>query len=1604
MHEVNSNMPKNKLSKKLIFAAAMLVLLVFSAQAFCQSTDASLSGVVKDPKGLVVSGAMVTIKHKDTEFERTRATDNSGRYTFLGIPPGTYTVSVEKEGLAVPPKDVSLSTGSAESVNIMMGMAGIVGGSEVFGSGIEDAIESGPSTIQTLSREYLDGLPNLRNNVMDLVGVMGGVVSPPNANGLDQGNTMLMGTPASAIGVTRDGMNVNEVRYATGINTPSHINPDIVDEFKVVLSPADAEYGRGNGQVIIKTKEGGNQYRGSINYSGLGNFLNSGFGRYNWLNSRNNSHNYSANFSGPIIKRKLFFFVNFDRTMSRQQQDVAPVVLTPCARKGIYRYFSGFDNGNNVNTTAAGYGTAAIVATVNADGTPYYNNPNLNGAALQLQSVFGQLDPATQALLAQDPVNCSTYDPYTNLGVSTFWETGTNQPGLRQLDTLTVRRFSNMMPLPNNYGISAYNFSFFGTGGMYNSAGAAGDGLNTAAHKWTRVTTGSASVYSTFGNMNPSRKTMNMNINYNYSDRHRITLNDMMEFQGGMNASRSWDGSLDPHFATGEGNAIRRPQQISVTVTSTLKPNMLNEARVGLARTVAHSYSPMEDPTGGADVRKMLEWLVPTDSFPTGYQGLPLLVGLGPSAATNYALFNGTQASPSSFTFSPAGNGGSNFSFGANSNTGSYPYGTLANGLYPTFGGTDHRWTIADNFTWMHGSHSVRIGGEMRLTKSYQENEGNAISSSNSNVFFGNNRRDALTFPVALGGFTNYSLPGWKYPTNMGLVGNQMSFDQTTGGDLIDTSSGTYKGMIDLMTYMSGSLSEIRQQYFVNDPFQVAWNDYSKQQLLQIVDMRQKEMAVFAKDDWRVSPTLTVNMGVRWEFYGTPFLANGMTVGLESGGMGMFGVTGRGIGSWMPQASCIGSNCVRNSGQPVQLDNSYLTKQVFIGPGSPRPDAVLYNRDFNNFGPAVGISWQLPWFGKGRTVIRSGYQLSYRAIGNAGNMGGYGNAMANEPGTLYNHYYRGGTNNTYLSVANLKDHIPLTQFFDRDNPPRPLDVLHITDHNQDYTGYDPNIRTPYTHNINLPVTRILKNNISIDLRYVGTLSRKGVGDINLNTPNFIYNGLVDALNVARSGGQSPLLDSMLNGFVFSQYYANQTAAQANQNWLAVGAAGGPRGADIVRTLYASNLANGNYASIATGLANLNYDKKVTNSYNLNFGGISFGNYGTGTTRLINQNYPDIATGMQGAVLRANGFPENFILGNPQMGKADFRSNLINSNYHSFQAQVQLRPTRGLLFTSTYTFSKQLANQPGGNQFGFFGNSYNTDTWTDPLNRSLDYKVLTYGHLHQWNNYGMMDLPVGPNGYFFRGLSNGMLRRLLEGWQFSWNLQMASGSPTQVAGSTNHMYNNGTLLDIVPITDPTLNPTKDPQYGLQLALQLAPSKGNLETPNGSETGYYYPGGVNGPNKYIVGADPQCGNSSIVGSWAGNSCNLTALYLALPNGTGGTLAYSGNEAKYQGRAILVNPMPGHQGNFSRYIDGIGTFSLDMGMRKNLMITEGKSVQIQMQATNVLNHPSPCGYAYFGGSNNCPSLSVTSGSNFGTVSRAGNYFGGGNRQFSGNFRLLF
>ena len=119
----------------------------------------------------------------------------------------------------------------------------------------------------------------------------------------------------------------------------------MVSEFKLILSPVDAEYGRGVGQVQILTRSGANAYHGS----GVWNIRNSALDANSWYNNRvgnelewYNMNTYTLSFSGPIKKNKTFFFLTWDHAIPRTHDWLTPDVLTNCARKGIFRYFTGW--------------------------------------------------------------------------------------------------------------------------------------------------------------------------------------------------------------------------------------------------------------------------------------------------------------------------------------------------------------------------------------------------------------------------------------------------------------------------------------------------------------------------------------------------------------------------------------------------------------------------------------------------------------------------------------------------------------------------------------------------------------------------------------------------------------------------------------------------------------------------------------------------------------------------------------------------------------------------------------------------------------------------------------------------------------------------------------------------------------------------------------------------------------------------------------------------------------------------------------------------------------------------------------------------------------
>lgn len=1266
---------------RIVSAFVLLSFVLLSAQVFGQ--NASLSGTVTDETQGVLPGATVTAVNEGTGVKATVTTNDAGVYNFAALQPGTYRVTAEMPGFQVSTKtDVRLTVGTPLRLNFEMLVSGVATEVEVSTSVQEMLLEASPTTGVVMNQETVKELPLLGNDMMQLINVMGGVVKQENTIfGADQ--QALAGVTAQNVNITRDGISVSDVRFASGITSPGKLNPEMIGEFKMVLSPVDAELGRGAGQIQVMTKSGSNEYHGSAVWSVLNNALDATDWNDNRLGTTRdwqNVNQYTLSLGGPIKKNKTFFFVTWDHNIVKKRTNVNGRALTPCARKGIYRYFTGYNNGN-MNQLGNPSGTP-IVPVVDALGNPvrpqWEPDPSKwpdektgregvpYTGRLAWASVLGELTPEAQAQIAEDPINCSKYDfSFANPGIvpDSNWDRDSypEVPGgyRKGVDsTGYIEKFTSLMPLPNYYAM--------------------GDGLNVAAFRWTRTNNGSDTVYGT--GFDTPRKSITAKIDHNINDAHRLSGTLSYEETIADTSETTWPNGFG-------GVNDRKPITFTSSLTSTLRPTLLNEFRFGMAYSSAHNVAPLDGPNA-EPLKAELQKLLPTDNFPL-WSGLPFILGPGQG----------------DFRFQPATDMGGHIVGGRN------PY-------EDTWGSSDYRYTFGDTLTWTRGSHSFKFGGELRLTK----------ANSDRNGAGGWGEISPSWFPDIMGGWTvnsqyaglsserairQFFYPHPEDPDAMvGLVGSD------AGG----SSSGTYAGVYHLLDYFAGSIGMIRQYYFVNDAFSNQWSDPTTPEgQVNNLAMNQRELALFVKDDWKVTRDLTLNLGLRYEYYGVPWMINGTTVGIAGGSLNMFGGSVGGFGTWL------------QNGAPYDPNN--LTRYEFIGPNSPNPGRSLYNKDLNNFGPAVGFAWQLPWFGKGKTTLRGGYQVNFVPIGrldpNAGPMA----AAGNQPGMQFLDAYSGtSTQHPYMDISMLPELLPTNRHWVEGVTQTPIGVQVIPDTNftASTSAYEPNIRTPYIQSLTMALTRQIGSNLTVDVRYIGTLSRKQIATININEANWISNGLLEAFEQVARGQESPLINQLIGPGVLIGGPAGQVSGSAQL--LAYGP---------TRTA----LATGNYESVASALARANGTVSVKP-----------GEYG-------------------GVVASSRLFPKNFIFANPQFGSALLYGNHNHANYHSMQAQVTLRPTHGLNFQATYTWGRNLGML----------------TTTDPLNRAADYGILGIHRSHMLQTHGKYDLPFGPNGYLFRN-SSGWVRKLAEGWQVSWISSITSGVPASIT-TVQSMW-DGSGVDLV----------------------------------------------------------------------------------------------------------------------------------------------------------------------------------------------------------------
>src|SRR5215469_16851321 len=311
----------------LLLLAGSLVGTHANAQG---GATGAISGVVLDTAGGTVSNADVQIIDTNTASRaRKIPTGTDGSFVAPLLPPGTYTVVVNKSGFAEA-KAEGIEVRITETTRVTISLKpGAVTEKVEISAQVTSIETSNATTGQSIGSTTVHTLPLATQNFQQLLTLSAGAQSELNASGqLGRGDVRIIvnGQREDNNNYLIEGISATDYNVAELTNTPLP-NPDVIQEFKVQTSLYDASQGRnGGGNVNAILKTGTREYHGDV-YE---------FFRNDKLNANEYFLNASAqprppvkqnifggSLGGPVVKEKLgYFFVNYQGT--RQRSGLSP--------------------------------------------------------------------------------------------------------------------------------------------------------------------------------------------------------------------------------------------------------------------------------------------------------------------------------------------------------------------------------------------------------------------------------------------------------------------------------------------------------------------------------------------------------------------------------------------------------------------------------------------------------------------------------------------------------------------------------------------------------------------------------------------------------------------------------------------------------------------------------------------------------------------------------------------------------------------------------------------------------------------------------------------------------------------------------------------------------------------------------------------------------------------------------------------------------------------------------------------------------------------------------------------------------------------------------
>jgi hypothetical protein len=509
-------------------------------------------------------------------------------------------------------------------------------------------------------------------------------------------------------------------------------------------------------------------------------------------------------------------------------------------------------------------------------------------------------------------------------------------------------------------------------------------------------------------------------------------------------------------------------------------------------------------------------------------------------------------------------------------------------------------WNLENTVNWLRGSHSLSMGGTYMGVLNRQNNY-----TVTPNVVLGFDTTNDPAIPM----FTTTTFPG---ATNAQLTEARNIYALLTGR--VTSIPGTAR------------LDSASGDYVYN-------GDLARKS-------RQDIFSAFIQDSWRVSPTFTMNMGLRWDLFRpyTPADNTWSAASMED----ICGISG--IGSGPDGRAC-------NLFQPGVETGKLIPTYTRFEPGTP-----AFNTQWTNFAPNVGVAWrpdvQSGWLrtllgDPEQATVRAGYGLSYnqeridRFTVNAGsNPGGTVDVQRNTT-TGYPLYLPG---ESVPLLYRERDRLGPPDF-----PQRPEYPIEATTANS-VNIFGDNLRTPRVHSYSVGVQRSVGRDMALEVRYVGNQNKHTWAEENWNERNFLTNGFLQEFHAAQQNIAANIAAGLGNTFAFT---------------------GAPGTSPLPMHLaYINGRADFNNPAAYTGTT-------YTNQTFIN---------------RFSPLDPNVTTALSAIDTTANrtralaaGMPRNQIMLNPMVSGGWVVQDRNWTQYDSMQVELRRRLSQGLLVAANYTY-------------------------------------------------------------------------------------------------------------------------------------------------------------------------------------------------------------------------------------------------------------------------------------------------------------------------------